>query len=119
MDQLISIDDNMEEIQISEFIDHMEEIVAETEEKFGLWKAGDVAGLDEFLQDQLGEDPERVDFYRTLLDDRNVKMAEKIDAWLAADTDVFVVVGAGHFSGEMGIVSLLEGKGHTVVQMRD
>jgi uncharacterized protein YbaP (TraB family) len=27
------------------------------------------------------------------------------------------VVGAGHFAGKMGILSLLEGKGYTVTQM--
>ena len=37
---------------------------------------------------------------------------------LKADTDIYVVVGAGHFSGKMGIISLLEGKGYKVRQMR-
>jgi uncharacterized protein YbaP (TraB family) len=55
-------------------------------------------------------------FYRKLLDDRNVVMADKIDAWLGEDTDVFVVVGAGHFAGEMGILHLLEQKGWKVEQ---
>lgn len=119
MDLFFSIDDQLDDILIAEFLDQLEDIVAVTDEMVGLWKAGDAEGLDKFLQDQIGEDPQMATFYRTLLDDRNVKMAEKIDAWLQADTDVFVVVGAGHFSGSMGIVSLLEGKGHTVTQMRN
>ena len=83
-----------------------------------LWESGDVEGLDRFLQDQVGEDPAMVDLYRRLLDDRNVDMAEKIDAMLKDDADVFVVVGAGHFAGEMGILHLLEEKGWTVTQVR-
>jgi len=118
MDLFFSIDDQLDDILIAEFLDQMDDIVALTEEMVGLWKSGDVDGLDRFLQDQMGDDPAMAEFYRNLLDDRNVKMAEKIDEWLKADTDIYVVVGAGHFSGQMGILRLLEDKGYKVQQMR-
>ena len=118
LDLFFSIDDELDDILVREFLNQMDQIVVFTEEMVGLWKSGDVAGLDTFLQEQVGEDPAMVAFYRTLLDDRNVKMAEKIDDWLKADTDIFVVVGAGHFSGSMGIISLLEDKGYVVEQVR-
>jgi uncharacterized protein len=117
LDLFFSIDDQLDDILVAEFLDQMSEITAITEEMVALWKSGDVKGLDDFLQDQVGEEPEMAAFYRTLLDDRNVKMAEKIDEWLKADTDIFVVVGAGHFAGGMGILSLLEEKGYNVSQM--
>ena len=117
LDLFFSIDDQLDDILVAEFLDQMSEISAITDQMVVLWKSGDVEGLDDFLQDQVGEDPEMAAFYRTLLDDRNVKMADKIDAWLQADTDIFVVVGAGHFAGPMGILSLLEGKGYDVIQM--
>jgi uncharacterized protein YbaP (TraB family) len=117
LDLFFSIDDELDDILVAEFLDQLEEITALTDEMVALWKAGDVEGLDEFLQDQVGEDPEMAAFYRTLLDDRNVKMADKIEQWLQEDSDVFVVVGAGHFAGEMGILSLLEEKGYTVSQL--
>jgi uncharacterized protein YbaP (TraB family) len=116
LDLFFSIDDKLDDILIAEFLDQMDDIVALTEEMVRLWKSGDVDGLDKFLQDQMGEDPAMADFYRTLLVDRNVKMAEKIDEWLKADTDIYVVVGAGHFSGKMGILRLLEDKGYKVQQ---
>jgi uncharacterized protein YbaP (TraB family) len=118
LDLFFSIDDQLDDVLVAEILDQMSEITAITEEMVGLWRSGDVEGLDEFLQDQMGEDPAMADFYRTLLDDRNVKMADKIDEWLKADTDVYVVVGAGHFAGKMGILSLLEGKGHKIQQIR-
>jgi len=117
LDLFFSIDDQLDDILVAEILDQMDEIAAITEEMIGLWKSGDVEGLDKFLQDQVGEDPAMADFYRTLLDDRNVEMADKIDEWLKADTDVYVVVGAGHFSGKMGIISLLEEKGYKIEQM--
>ncbi|MEN8008327.1 MAG: TraB/GumN family protein [Candidatus Krumholzibacteriota bacterium] len=118
LDLFLSIDDKLDDILVAEFLDQMEDIVPITEEMVGLWQAGDVVGLDRFLQDQVGEDPAMAAFYRALLDDRNVKMAEKIDEWLKGDTDIYVVVGAGHFSGPNGIIGLMEEKGYTVEQMR-
>jgi uncharacterized protein YbaP (TraB family) len=117
LDLFFSIDDELDDVLVAEFLDQMDEVAAITEKMVALWKAGDVEGLDEFLQDQVGEDPDMAAFYRTLLDDRNVKMADKIDAWLQEDTDVFVVVGAGHFAGPQGILALLEDKGYTVRQV--
>ncbi len=117
LDLFFSIDDQLDDILMAEFLDQMDEIAVMTEEMVRLWKTGDVDGLDKFLQDQMGEDPAMAEFYRTLLDDRNVGMADKIDEWLKADTDIYVVVGAGHFSGPMGILSLLEEKGYKVEQM--
>ena len=118
LDLFFSIDDQLDDILMAEFLDQMDEIAIMTEEMVGLWKTGDVDGLDKFLQDQMGDDPAMAEFYRTLLDDRNVGMADKIDEWLKGDTDIYVVVGAGHFSGPEGILSLLEGKGYKVKQMR-
>ena len=103
---------------MTEFLDQMDELGPMIEEMVGLWKAGDVEGLDKFLQDEVGDDPDMVAFYRTLLDDRNVGMTDQIAGMLEGDTDVFVVVGAGHFSGSNGILSLLESKGYEVEQVR-
>ena len=118
LDLFFSIDDQLDDILLAEFLDQLHDINALTEEMVGLWKSGDVEGLDEFLQDQMGKDPAMADFYRTLLDDRNVKMADKVGEWLEADADIYVVVGAGHFSGKMGILSLLEEQGYEVRQIK-
>ena len=117
LDLFFSLDDKLDDILVGGFLDQMEEIGASIREMVALWQAGDAAGMDRFLQSQMGDDPAMEDFYRALLDDRNVKMAAKIDLWLQGTTDIFVVVGAGHFSGPMGLISLLEGKGHRVAQV--
>ena len=66
---------------------------------------------------QVGEDPDIQAFYTVLLDDRNVGMAATIDRWLHEEKDIFVLVGAGHFPGEKGIVKLLQAKGWEVNQL--
>jgi len=117
LDLFLDIDDTLDDILMAEFLDHAVDVKAETAEMIDYWQNGDAAGLDRFLQEQIGEGPEMEAFYRKLLDDRNAGMADSVATWLQADTDIFMVVGAGHFAGEQGIVSLLEDKGLTVRQV--
>jgi uncharacterized protein YbaP (TraB family) len=116
MELFFMIDDELDDVLMAEMLDQMADIETMTGEMVDLWQKGDAAGLDSLLLEQMGDDPAMEKFYRRLLDDRNVAMAEKIDAWLGEDADVFVVVGAGHFAGEMGIINLLEQKGWKVEQ---
>ena len=116
LDLFLAIDDELEDIMLDEFLDQMIDLEEQTTKMVNLWKAGDVDGLDDFLQEQMGDEPAMAEFYRKLLDDRNVKMAETIDTWLGEDQNIFVVVGAGHFAGKMGILELLEQKGWKITQ---
>ena len=116
LDLFLAIDDQLDDILLDEFLDQMGELAEQMTRMVGLWETGDANGLDLFLQEQMGDDPALAEFYRKLLDDRNVKMAETIDTWLAEDQDIFVVVGAGHFAGKMGILQLLADKGWQVTQ---
>lgn len=79
-----------------------------------MWKSGDEAALLELTNSAAGE-PE---YYKGLLVDRNIEMADKIDGYLknAAGENYFVVVGAAHYLGEHGIIKLLQDKGYTVVR---
>lgn len=119
LDLFFKIDDQLDDILLTEILDQMEDVAGMTDEMIALWKSGDVDGLDRFLQENMGEGPEMEAFYREILDDRNVAMAANIDTWLQEDTDVYVVVGAGHFGGDQGLVKLLEDKGHKVRQAKD
>lgn len=48
-----------------------------------------------------------------LLDNRNVRMANRISA-MAKEGPVFAAIGAGHLPGEHGVIELLRQKGYTV-----
>jgi uncharacterized protein YbaP (TraB family) len=58
-------------------------------------------------------------FMKRILDDRNVVMADRLAAKMKAKPGKvwFVAVGAGHYSGEMGVGKLLAKKGFTVRRM--
>jgi uncharacterized protein YbaP (TraB family) len=117
LDIFLGIDDTLDDILITETLDQMNDVGAIIDEMIGYWKSGDADGMGTFMESQMGEGPEMEALYRKLLDDRNVGMTATITEWLGQDQDVFVVVGAAHFSGEQGIVSLLEAQGWEVSQV--
>ena len=116
LDLFLEIDDHLDDVLLNEFLDQMGDLGTQMAKMIDLWKSGDADGLNDYLQQQMGDDPAMADFYRKLLDDRNIKMTDTIESWLSEDKDVFVVVGAGHFAGETGILRLLENRGWTLTQ---
>ena len=113
----MDMSDTLDDLLILEVIEQADQIIELTDKMIAAWSTGDAAALDDMMQSQMGDEPEMVEFYRKLLDNRNVDMVDKIDQWLHGDEDVFVVVGAGHFGGEMGMISLLDQKGWAVHQI--
>ena len=53
---------------------------------------------------------------KALLDDRNIKMAEKADTFMqgAKDKSHFFAVGAAHYTGKTAVQKLLKKKGYTI-----
>lgn len=72
-----------------------------------LWKEGDADGLAALLLEGRKKAPDTETIYRKLFDERNVRMAKKIEEYLASDKTHFIVVGAGHLVGEQGLLKLL------------
>jgi len=75
---------------------------------------GDVAPIEEYLLDGLEEFP---DLFAKLVTVRNRSWLASIEEMLAGNRDAMVVVGAMHLVGEVGLVQLLRGRGHTVEQV--
>ena len=87
LDLFLEIDDKLDDILIEESLDQMDDLASEAMKMIGFWKSGDAQGLDRYLVEQMGDDPAMTEFYRKLLDDRNLKMADTIDSWLHQDED--------------------------------
>lgn len=80
------------------------------------WRDGDGAALNEQVNESLRGQRGLERVHRSLLIDRNIAMARKIDALAEQGKVPLVVVGAGHMVGEQGLVDLLRGQGYTVTQ---
>lgn len=81
------------------------------------WKKGDSAALHKAAVKGNEKYPGIEDVMKKLIDDRNVKMVEKVEGYLASGETTFVVAGALHMTGDMGLVSLMKKKGYTVEQV--
>lgn len=50
---------------------------------------------------------------------RNIQMSRSIDKYIQEGQMPFASIGLGHFSGEKGLLSQLEKKGYTIIQIND
>lgn len=96
-------------------VGRMKEQVAEM---VATWTKGDADAFHKVSTKGNEKFPGIEDVMKKLIDDRNVKMAEKVEGYLKTGDTTFVVAGALHMSGEKGIVNLLKAKGYTVEQIQ-
>lgn len=66
---------------------------------------------------QNDEDPMPEKFYKALVTDRNKRMANRIDEFIAKQP-TFIAVGALHLPGEKGVIELLRKKGFVVESVK-
>jgi len=106
-----------EEQFLSDTLDQFKDFESDVNELISAWKNGDTQKMEQtILVKPLKQYPELKDFYRRIFTDRNIKMAQKIAGYLSDKDTYFIVVGAGHFVGQQGIVNLLKQKGFKVTQ---
>ncbi|WP_158082316.1 TraB/GumN family protein [Paenibacillus ferrarius] len=79
-----------------------------------LWKDGDDKALLEFVKTLQWDD----DYFKGMQTDRDAAMAEKIEGYLNGDKKetYMIALGASHFSGDSGLVAMLEKQGFKVVK---
>ncbi|GGN99537.1 TraB/GumN family protein [Saccharibacillus kuerlensis] len=108
------LSDELQERNLQAVLDNFGEIADSTNEMAGMWKSGDEDLLLE-MTNSIAEDPE---YYKALLTDRNIKIADKIAGYLKSGKaeEYFIVVGAAHYLGKDGIIKLLEDQGYTVTR---
>ncbi len=83
------------------------------------WKSGNADAMDEAATRYLRENPVLKPVFEKMFDQRNDAMTQKIDRFLQTPKTYFVAVGAGHLTGERGILSQLHGKHYDVEQLQD
>jgi uncharacterized protein len=57
--------------------------------------------------------------FAKMFDQRNDTMTQKIDEFLKTPKTIFVAVGAGHLTGERGILAQLRAKNYEIEQLHD
>jgi len=75
--------------------------------------------LDLSYSEEDENDPLYIKFEQTLLNERNINMTQRIDDLITnnPETQYFFTIGAAHYYGENGIISLLEDKGYLITRV--
>lgn len=106
----------LEEYMICDLLSNSERAAADLAEVYANWAGGDIDKLIEVdwskIPKELLDDYAR--YQKALTTDRNVVMTDNIEKLLQQGDDAFVIVGAAHFAGDEGIISLLEQRGYSV-----
>ncbi len=84
------------------------------------WQTSDDTAIEKLLFNVPDNSPEYKVYMTEMFDNRNVGMANKIEKYLTGTTKgtYFVVVGAGHYFGDMSIIKLLEKKGLKIEKLQ-
>lgn len=72
-----------------------------------------LAALDAGERGDAGDRRRAADFERRLIDDRNVRMVDRMTPRIDRG-GAFIAIGAGHLGGERGVLALLERRGYAV-----
>lgn len=100
------------DLVVRQSLGQLADLDAILEELVYVWKRGDASALSKLLiEDELDEHPEYRELHRRMFDDRNREMTDRILAMQGQGGTYFVVVGAGHLVGDMGIINLLRQRG--------
>ena len=83
------------------------------------WKSGNAEGLHETTTRYLRDYPVLKPLFEKMFDQRNDAMTQKIEEFLKTPKTVFVAVGAGHLTGERGILAQLRAKNYEIEQLHD
>lgn len=80
------------------------------------WRRGDQAALNALIKEVVTVG--YADFAKNLIDERNIRMADRIDDLLKSDERRYlIVIGAGHMDGPLGLVNLLREAGYEVERL--
>lgn len=107
------------ELQITMLEDAIENPITEEEIEgiFDAWSTGGTNQMEQLLFENDEEEPRYQLLNDKIIYERNYQLVEKIESFLGDDEIYFVVVGAGHLTGEKGIINLLIQKGYKVEQL--
>ena len=118
---LAGLPDELQELVLLDSVGRFEDVDDYLRKLIGLWRVGDVPGLEAIFFEDAEADGVHRAFVELVILRRNLEMAERLRVLLDAEQhhgeDVFAVIGAGHLVGERGIPAILEGWGYRVTRI--
>jgi uncharacterized protein YbaP (TraB family) len=113
---LAGLSDREQELLLLLTLKDLQTAAGEVDQAVRAWKSGDTKGMEAVMTKSLKEDPKLAPIHEKLIVERNRKMVSTVEEYLRSKGTYFVVVGAGHLTGEKGIIEALWKKGYPVEQ---
>lgn len=114
---LAGLPDNEQEHFLIYAIKDLQSLIAQMDMVMEAWRSGNAGEISSIMERSIAADKRLQAIHEKIMTDRNRNMTQKIISCLSAQGTVFVVVGAGHLVGDLGIVELLRKQGYTVEQL--
>ncbi len=116
MNLLAGLSEQEQELLLLLTLKDLQTAAREVDQAVRAWKSGDTKGMEAVMTKSLKDDPKLAPIHEKLIVERNGKMVSTVEAYLKSKGTYFVVVGAGHLTGEKGIIEVLRKKGYPVEQ---
>ena len=110
-----SLGEEFDETIIESFIREAEKLQVIMEDLIKSWRAGDEAGIDEYLSDSMRKESPKL--YKRLITDRNRNWIPHLETLIDSGKRTLVIVGVGHLVGEDSVINLLKSRGYKVKKM--
>lgn len=117
IDLLAGLPDQEQEHFLIYALKDLASLVRQVDALMTAWATGDAGRIASIMEESVASDSRLKVVHEKILTDRNRNMAKKIASHLRSRGTVFVVVGAGHLVGDLGIVGLLRKEGYHVEQL--
>ena len=117
IDLLSKFTDKEQDLLLYYTIINLDNIERQMDRLVQAWKWGDVKYMEKILFSAFSQYPEMSFIYERIFVERNKNMALKIEGFLNMRNTYFVVVGAGHLTGQDSIIYILQEKGYPVQQL--
>ena len=110
-----SFEEEFDESIVESFIREAGELQVVMEGLIKSWRAGDEAGIDEYLAANMRKEFPKL--YKKLLTDRNRDWIPRLETLMDSGKRTLVIVGVGHLVGEESVINLLKSRGYKIKKM--
>lgn len=110
--------EDLQEMDLNLSLVDLAKLPTDAGDMMNAWMKGDDRAMDEVMTRDIKEHPELAPVQEKLLYDRNITMAEKLEAYLKGGSDTYLVaIGTAHLVGDRSVISHLIKKGYKVQQV--
>ena len=113
-----NLPDDLQEMDLALSLVDLSKLPTDAGQMMKAWMTGDAEAMDDVMTKDIKEHPELSPVQERLLYERNITMAQKLEAYLKGGQDIYLAaIGSGHLVGNRSVISLLTKRGYKATQV--